>query len=1051
MTRVHSFAGASGMLLALVLLRFVAFSGTTGKITGQVIDKDSREALVGVNITVEGTVLGGATDVNGSYTILNVPPGTYNLKVSLVGYGITLMAGIRVYIDQTARVNVELRQQTIDMGEVVTTVQRKLVKEDVSSSVVSLNNQEVRSLPVSSVTEVAGLQAGVEAGLVIRGGAADQSLFLLDGVTMRDPRNNQPISSVPLSAIQEVSIERGGFLAEYGQIRSGIFNVVTKEGALRSYTLSATARVSPPEKKYFGISPFDPNSMWMRPYLDPAVAWTGTASGAWDASTQRQYPAFEGWNAVSQRLMSDNDPTNDLTPAGAQRLFMWQHRKRENFQPDYNLDFGIGGPVIPDANLSDKLGDLRFFLAYRNQRSMYLIPLSRDQYFEDSWSLRLTSDISPTMKLDLTGTLGRTKTVAVNGTEQATSTDYMNTTNDVAAMFSLQPFTSSSRLFVDSYNSLTDIKNYSLAGQFTHSVSSSLFYDVRLEHVYRKYDTYRPPLRDPSRIYEIFPGYYTDETPYGWSPLATSTLDGMLLGGHTATARDSSWIMATTLKGNVTMQADRHNQLKAGVEFVYNQLHLDYGVENLAFPESNNFVHEARFPVRAAAFIQDKLEFEGFVANLGLRLDYSDANVNWWDVSTFDKAFFTSAYNPLTPFPTTKSKADWTLSPRLGISHPITENAKLYFNYGHFRQLPTYEQLLRYSRNVTGALRNIGDPNLLMASTIAYELGFDYSLAESFLLQIAGFYRDIKDQQDFTTFISNATSGNFSYIKPNNNSYSDIRGLEITVRKAAGSFWSGFINYTYQSTKSGAFNRDRVYQDPTDQRKYDLDTRILYQYRPIPTPYARMNLMLVSPPDFGPSFAGQSLLGDWMLSILGDWRSGGFGTWNPNSDPSIADNVAMVDYLNFNLRISKSFSIGPTRVILFADVSNLFDTKRLNLNSFFDANDQVDYYNSLHLPTSSAYGNIPGDDRIGAYREYDVAYQPMKPVGSTAGMTDPLAIYYLSGKYYNYVGGAWTEVDAGKLESLLDTKAYIDMPNQSSFAFLNPSQIFFGITLQLEL
>jgi hypothetical protein len=214
-----------------------------------------------------------------------------------------------------------------------------------------------------------------------------------------------------------------------------------------------------------------------------------------------------------------------------------------------------------------------------------------------------------------------------------------------------------------------------------------------------------------------------------------------------------------------------------------------------------------------------------------------------------------------------------------------------------------------------------------------------------------------------------------------------------------------------------------------------------------------MNLSVFSPADFGPSVARQTLLGDWMLSILGDWRSGGFGTWNPNNDPSMSQNVAIVDYFNINLRVSKSFSIGTTKLILFADVSNLFNTKRLNLNSFFDANDQTDYFNSLHLPTSSAYGNIPGDDKIGEYREYGVAYQPMKSVGSMAGMTDPLVIYYLpgTGKYYSYSGGTWGEVDAGRLQSILDSKAYLDMQNQSSFAFLNPRMIFFGITVQLEI
>jgi outer membrane receptor protein involved in Fe transport len=656
------------------------------------------------------------------------------------------------------------------------------------------------------------------------------------------------------------------------------------------------------------------------------------------------------------------------------------------------------------------------------------------------------------MKLDITGTLGKSFNVAANGGEQNSSTDYLITPEHITENIGSLNF-NDSRVFLDSYWSLSTVKNYSLNALFTHVLGSKAFYEVRVEHVAREYDTGTPAPRDQTKKYELFPGYFVDETPFGWDSLALSGVSGMLLGGHTATARDSSKISSTSLKGSLVAQLDGHNQVKAGVEFVYNQLNLEYGVVNKAFPESNNFVHEARFPIRGALFVQDKLEFEGFIANLGLRLDYSNSNVDWWAVSQFDKSFYTFSFDPSKEYPKEKAKAAWSLSPRLGISHPITENAKLFFNYGHFKQLPTYEQLLRYSRNVTGTLRNIGDPDLLMASTIAYELGFDYSLFDEYLVQIAGFYRDITDQQDFTTYISNAASGNFQYVKPNNNSYQDIRGVEVTLRKTAGSWVTGFINYTYQSTKSGRFNKDRIYQDFTDQRKYDLDTRILYQFRPIPTPYARMSVTLFTPPDFGPTFGGNSFFGDWAVSILGDWRSGGYQTWNPNNDPSVANNVQVVDFLNFSLRTSKALTFGKTRIILFADISNLFSTKRLNLNSFYDYNDQQDYYNSLHLPAGPGYRNIPGTDKVGDYRSSDVAFQPIEQFAVVSGVGDPHVIYYetTTQRYMNYVNNTWSEVDPGRMQQVLDDKAYIDMPNETSFNFLNPRQIFFGITVALEL
>jgi hypothetical protein len=79
---------------------------------------------------------------------------------------------------------------------------------------------------------------------------------------LRDPGNNKPITAVALSSIQEVSIERGGFNAEYGQVRSGIVNIVGKEGSVNEYFGSIQLKYSPATPKHFGISVYDPNSMW---------------------------------------------------------------------------------------------------------------------------------------------------------------------------------------------------------------------------------------------------------------------------------------------------------------------------------------------------------------------------------------------------------------------------------------------------------------------------------------------------------------------------------------------------------------------------------------------------------------------------------------------------------------------------------------------------------------------------------------------------------------------------------------------------------------------
>jgi len=100
-----------------------------------------------------------------------------------------------------------------------------------------------------------------------------------------------------------------------------------------------------------------------------------------------------GWNAVSKALCSDNDPTNDLTPLGAQRAFEYETRKvQPNDKPDYNIDAGLGGPV---PFISAALGNLRFFASYRSTEEQLLFPLSRPDYNDYNWNIQMISDITP--------------------------------------------------------------------------------------------------------------------------------------------------------------------------------------------------------------------------------------------------------------------------------------------------------------------------------------------------------------------------------------------------------------------------------------------------------------------------------------------------------------------------------------------------------------------------------------------------------------------------------------------------------------------------------
>jgi len=1055
-------------LILLILLNVtLALSGTTGKIAGRVIDSETREPLVGVNVVVKGTTLGSSTDIEGYYTILLVPSGTYSVVATMVGYSSVTVSEVRVRIDQTATENIELPQETINMGDIIVVAERNIVRKDVATSVAAVQPEEIRALPVTSVTEVIALQAGVEEGLAIRGGTANQNLLQLDGVTQRDPRNNSPISVIPLTGVKEVSVERGGFNAEYGQVQSGIINIVAKEASLTNYSGTIQIKYSPATPKNFGISVYDPNSMWNKPYLDGTVAWTGTRNGAWDYYTQRQYPYFEGWNAVSQRLLSDNNPNNDLSPAAAQRVWEWERRRRpKTDQPDYSIDGSFGGPL---PVISSSLGGLRFFTSFILQREMFLIPLTRDDYKEYNWLMKVNSDISNNMKLMFNATLGRNYSSGLN-----TEENYLNNPNNFGIADGFLPYNPTeyfrspisiaqmltdqrdAKIWSDGWYSDAVVNNLTLGGKFTNTITSSTYYEISAENVVRSYGVGQLRARDTSKIYEPILGYFVDEAPYGFSSTGdNSPISGMFLGGHTGELIDSSKVYSYKAKFDLTSQVTNEHLVKFGIEFNTYDLKLNYK-EIVPGYGGLNAVNQEWKPILLSAYAQDKIEAYGFIANIGLRMDVNNPNTEWVSVDPFDKSYYSSDYNPNANYPKQKSKVDVALSPRLGISHPITENSKLYFNYGHFKQIPPYQEVFRLGRGANNSLSNIGDPNLVQAKTVAYELGYDHVLFNYFLLQLQAYYRDISDIQGYTNYTSSIK--NIGYNKATNNNYADVRGAELTLRKSEGDWVRGFVTYTYQVGTNGVFGRATVNDDPAAQKQIDLTTQSLYQQKPVPQPRARMSLNFLTPGSLGPDASGIQPLGNWSLNVLADWRGGPWINYNPLQSPEFQNlpNIQVVDYYNIDLRVNKLFSFNPISVMFFIEIRNALNTKRLSGASFYDSFDQQFYFRSLHLPASSAYDNIPGDDRIGEYNRAGY-YQPMEWASDYSSLSSIVPrsneYYYVKSekKYYEYSSGAWQEVDQKKGNEVLDKKAYIDMPNNTSFNFLNPRQVFFGINLSFNL
>ncbi len=1002
------------LLLAFVTISFsqISFAGTTGKIAGYVYDKTTNEPLIGANVILAGTNMGAATDANGYFVILNVPPGTYTLKVNYIGYSEWKATGVEVKIDLTTFIKAKLTPTSIESETVVVEAPRPVVVKDISNSQVNLTSNEIEELPIQTVDQVLSLQAGIELGsegIIVRGGSANQTVFMVDGLSTNDERGNLPSTSLSLSSIKEIKIQTGGFNAEYGDVRSGLVNVVTKEGSKNRYTFNAILRYRPPAPKNFGPSIYDPYSYFNRPYMDPAVCWTGTDNGAWDEYTRKQYPNFEGWNAISEATLQDDDPNNDLTPEAAQRLFEWQRRRTGNIEkPDYFIDVGFGGPV---PFISEYLGDLRFFFSHFNERNMFIFPLSRDSYSENKTILKLSSDITPTMKLNFIGSYNEVKSVSPYQWTTTPTGRVLRSQAEIADL--LNSNTGASILYMPGYYSPSDIYRSSFGIKFTHAINSRSYYDTKIQYKRSKYNTFKIRDRNLAKIYEPVPGIFVDEAPFGYYGYGVNAIDGMSMGGWMNLGRDKSVLSTFNFNFDFTSQFNPANQFKTGLSFVYNDFDINSFTDNPAMSTWRRSLVYRVFPYRIGAYIQDKLEFEGFIANVGLRLDYSNSNTKNYVLDQYDK-YFKAGYGSRIEeeVPYEKSKPVWNLSPRLGVSHPITKDSKLYFNYGHFRSEPASSYRFRIQRESNGLVTFIGNPNMEMEKTVAYELGYEHNVMNEFLLKIAAYYKDITLQPGWIYYQN--INGSVQYRKAANNNYEDIRGVEITLNRTRGKWINGFINYTYDVRTSGYFGILQVYEDPNEQRDY-LKTNP-YQSRPHPRPYARLNVSIHPPNGNNPDW----LLDDWYLNILASWKTGSYYRYRVKEGEE--REIQWVDRYNVDLKLSKVFRLSDFMDLeLFVDITNVFNFKYMSFAGFSDNFDWQNYLESLRLPFKE--GVYKGDDKIGDYRPDGVKYEPLEPNPDN----DPAI--------------------AARNDERIKNKAYIDNPNIKAFTFLNPRNVIFGIKL----
>ncbi len=219
------------MKFAFYLLLFTNFAiaGVTGTLTGHVSDIKTHEPLIGVNLVIQGTDRGAITDDKGFYVVTNLPAGEYTVEASMIGYQKLIKSKVFILTDLRTKIDFKLSSQVLELKAVEVTAEAPLVRTDVTATTHFISEPELRNIPVQSFQEIVDLQPGVVAGH-IRGGRRTEVLYLVDGIPIREAIEGKVGSELPNSSIIDMTVQTGGFNAEYGDAMSGVVNIITRDG-----------------------------------------------------------------------------------------------------------------------------------------------------------------------------------------------------------------------------------------------------------------------------------------------------------------------------------------------------------------------------------------------------------------------------------------------------------------------------------------------------------------------------------------------------------------------------------------------------------------------------------------------------------------------------------------------------------------------------------------------------------------------------------------------------------------------------------------------------
>jgi len=376
-----------------------------------------------------------------------------------------------------------------------------------------------------------------------------------------------------------------------------------------------------------------------------------------------------------------------------------------------------------------------------------------------------------------------------------------------------------------------------------------------------------------------------------------------------------------SFNASVIDQVDKHNQLKAGFEYRKYDIFWD----DKQFYNTNPYgeVYSSK-PTYASVYVQDKLEYEDYIVNFGLRFDYRDADISYNITPGEEEALYKEA----------DSKSNF--SPRFGISFPVSEKTVMHFNYGIYYQVPRYSYLYtNLQGDLSSGLPLLGNPDLEPERTVSYELGLDHLIGEDLRLDVTAFNKDIEDLVT-TRYYSNVGGGTSMATQFVNEDYGSVQGFDIALDKLPGSgYFSASISYSYMiatGNGSDAYDAYMTYLNPAATDTLPPVTEYYLDFDQRHTVTAVLDYRV--PREWAGNFFGLKVPGAWGFNIVGNYGSGLPYTKTDVSGVRLGERNEGRLPANYSVdfRFNKNFYFGKQSsnfLTFFVEVDNLFN--RLNV------------------------------------------------------------------------------------------------------------------------